>query len=179
MFTPKRSSDESSLIATKPSELKVKLPKLITFPALSPNSTLPAVTSAKPETARSPPIPSVTAPVDIATRSELETEPVKAISPISFVTSIVSDAASTPVVRSPPPDWSKSTDPSPATSMVALTAVPDRFPICISPDVVSAEILLATNSRAVVLPIPLSAFRSTVLAVNNPAPLIAPSLLVI
>ena len=62
--------------------------------------------------------------------------------------------------------------PTPVVSVPTSVAVPSALLRSTLPFVVSAVIVEAARFTAVVLPIPVTAFRSTVLAVTSPAPLI-------
>ena len=60
-----------------------------------------------------------------------------------------------------------------------VTSEPLELSRLISPSVESALIVVPDNSSAVVLPIPVAAFRSIVVAVISPAPLMLPAELIV
>ena len=103
-LVPTRSSDESSLTATEPAELKVNVPKFVALPASLPNSILPAVNSAKPAIVKSPSLPSVIAPDAIASRESLTTVPDKESDPAALARVTAPEAETADVDKSPPPD---------------------------------------------------------------------------
>ena len=104
VLVPTRSSDESSLTVTEPVELKVNVPKFVALPASLPNSRLSAVNSAKPAIARSPLLPSVIAPVAVASREAAKTVPAKESEPAALLRATATEAETLDVDTSPPPD---------------------------------------------------------------------------
>ena len=180
VLMPDSCVSESSLIDTAPpAVLNVRLPKFVLLPTSSPSVMVEPEKLALLVMSRSPVVPSVTVPVAETVRLPAVTKPSRAIAPAAFVRLTEVDAETVPVVRLPPPDWSNVTDPTPVVRLVAETAVNSALSKLIAPDVVSALIDVATNSSAVVLPIPVAAFRSTVAAVTRPAPLIAPAVVIV
>ena len=167
------------MIATAPAELNVTLPKFVSLPASLPSVIVAPVMLALAVIAKSPSLPSVTDPDALTTRLAALTLPSSAIAPALLVTVAEVVAATVPVVRSPPPDWSICAEPPPVIRLVTFTAVASVLSTSTLPLVVSALIDVAANSRAVVLPIPVAAFRSTVAAVTSPAPLIEPAALLV
>ena len=77
-------------------------------------------------------------------------------------------------VTAPPPVWSNRMLPVPVISVPTSVAVARALLRSMLPSVVSAVMFDAARFTAVVLPIPVTASRSTVSAVTRPPPLIPP-----
>jgi hypothetical protein len=84
-----------------------------------------------------------------------------------------------PRPRLPPPAWSKVMLPVPVVRLDTVTALPRVLSRSMLPLAVSALMLPAASCSGVVAPMPVLASRSTVPAVTRPAPLMAPSALMV
>ena len=118
----------------------------------------------------------------IASRSVVEVSAVLLSLSESTVILEVSEIVPVPVVTGPTrlippaPVWSNVIEPAPdGVSEVTETAVLDVLLTSIDPAVESAAIDAAARLSPVELPMPVAAFRSMVLAVMRPAPLMEPA----
>ena len=136
---------------------------------IAPN-VVTAVWSASPVTAEASSVPPVV----------ISPEPVTLIACGDVIVTLPVPVVTGPVMPMPPPPvWSKVIEEAPdVVSDVIETAVPDVLLMSMGPAVVSAETKKAASSMTPVVPIPVVAFKSTVLAVILLIPAMSPLLAV-